>query len=117
MKLLLLLGLGTMLVSYIWLLVLAFERGVLWGLVCLFFPVMFLVVIVLDFKRAYKPLALYAVGMALFVAVAVNSPQSFPRSRCPLKRTENWQKSSGEQEESDRSFSDLYEDVFSEKSQ
>ena len=60
-----LLGIEIYIVGLIWFLVVAFRESVLWGLGCLFVPVVYLVFLFLHWKDALKPFALY-VGAALF---------------------------------------------------
>lgn len=58
-------GLCLALVANIWLAVIAFQKGVLWGLAVLCIPLVALIFIILNFRESKSPLILYVVGVLL----------------------------------------------------
>jgi len=61
-------GLVLLVIGEIWLVVNAFQTGILWGLGVLLVPCVSLVFLVLHFGRAWKPFLLVIVGAALLGA-------------------------------------------------
>ncbi|MBI2919832.1 MAG: hypothetical protein HYY18_01970 [Planctomycetes bacterium] len=59
-------GLVIMLVGGIWLLIEAFKESVLWGLGCLFIPIVSLIFVILHWDKAGKPFLIQVVGAVLF---------------------------------------------------
>jgi hypothetical protein len=56
----------------LWIIVLAWQRGILWGLGCLLFPILQLVYVVLNWKEAKSPFFLLLAGFgAFFLSVAI----------------------------------------------
>lgn len=60
------LGFIIMLVGGIWLLIEAFKESVLWGLGCLFIPIVSLIFVILHWDKAGKPFLIQIVGLILF---------------------------------------------------
>ncbi|NEX20073.1 cytochrome d ubiquinol oxidase subunit II [Thiorhodococcus mannitoliphagus] len=58
------------LVSFLWLVVVAFKTHVLWGLACLFLPFATLIFAILNWDRAAKPFLTHVASSALIFAVA-----------------------------------------------
>ena len=52
----------------LWIVVLAFRTGLLWGLGCLLVPPIGLVYCALNFRQAWKPLVVTIIGLAMFFA-------------------------------------------------
>ena len=55
-------------IGNLWIVVLAFRTGLLWGLGCLFVPPLGLVYSALHFRETWKPLAVAIIGLAVFFA-------------------------------------------------
>ena len=55
-------------IGNLWIVVLAFRTGLLWGLGCLFVPLVGLVYCALNFRETWKPLVLAIIGLAMFFA-------------------------------------------------
>ena len=61
------------LVSWVWLLVVAFKESVLWGiLVFLFSPVTAIIFAILNWREAKKPFLVYMVTSVIYIAVFFN---------------------------------------------
>jgi len=60
-------GIIVYVVGCIWLCVVAFKEHVLWGLGCLFLPIVQLVFLVMHWRKALKPFFVLLLGLALFV--------------------------------------------------
>jgi len=58
-------GLALAFIANIWLAVLAFQKGVLWGLAVLCIPFVALIFVILNFRETKTPLVLYIVGVLL----------------------------------------------------
>ena len=71
-----LLGIGTLalLVSGIWLLVVSFQKHILWGLACIFVPFASLVFLCMNWDRAAKPFLIYLVGLGLCAGGIFSNP-------------------------------------------
>lgn len=65
------------LVSFLWLLVVAFKTHILWGLACLFLPFATLVFAILNWDRSAKPFLTHLASSALVFAVAWSYFASF----------------------------------------
>jgi hypothetical protein len=65
-----LLGIALAVVGNLWIVVLAFRTGLLWGLGCLFVPPVGLIYSVLNFRETWKPLVLAIAGWVLFFSHA-----------------------------------------------
>jgi hypothetical protein len=81
---LLILGIAIGAVGGIWLLVKAFQAGVLWGLGSLFVPLVSLIFVITHWQEAKKPFLVNVAGVALMIAGVVLSPDQtagvgFPR--------------------------------------
>jgi hypothetical protein len=65
-----LLGVGGLiaLVGGIWLLVVAFQESILWGLGCLFVPFVGIVFAIMHWPVARRPVLVWAVGFVLILA-------------------------------------------------
>jgi len=59
-----LIGIALAVVGNLWIIVLAFRTGFLWGLGCLFLPPVGLLYCVLNFRETWKPLVVSVVGWA-----------------------------------------------------
>jgi len=59
-----LIGIALAVVGDVWIIVLAFRTGLLWGLGCLFLPPVGLIYCVLHFRETWKPLIVSVVGWA-----------------------------------------------------
>jgi hypothetical protein len=59
-----LIGIALAVVGNLWIIVLAFRTGLLWGLACLFLPPVGLIYCILNFRETWKPLLLAVVGWA-----------------------------------------------------
>jgi len=55
----------------LWVIVLAWQKGVVWGLGCLFFPVLQLIYVALNWKQAKSAFFLQLAGFAAFILSAV----------------------------------------------
>jgi len=63
-----LIGVLLAIIGNLWIVVLAFRTGLLWGLGCLFAPPVGLVYCALNFREAWKPLVVAIIGLAMFFA-------------------------------------------------
>ena len=63
-----LIGVLLAVIGNLWIVVLAFRTGLLWGLGCLFVPLVGLVYCALNFRETWKPLVVAMIGLALFFA-------------------------------------------------
>ena len=59
-------------VGWFWLVVVAFRTGFLWGLGCIFFPIVELVYVCLHWDEAKRPFLLEIIGIAILVAVGMS---------------------------------------------
>jgi hypothetical protein len=64
-------GLITALIGWIWFLVAAFRESILWGLACLFLPIVSLIFLILHWNEAKRPFFVQLLAMALLIAAAV----------------------------------------------
>jgi hypothetical protein len=55
----------------LWVIVLAWQKGVVWGLGCLFFPVVQLIYVALNWKQAKSAFFLQLAGFGAFILSAV----------------------------------------------
>jgi hypothetical protein len=53
-------------VGWLWVVVLAFRNGIVWGLVCLFIPFAALLYVALHFSECKQPLGLLVLSFVLF---------------------------------------------------
>lgn len=67
-------GLLVLVVSGIWLLVVAFQTSVLWGLLSLLVPFASLVFVIIHWQVAKKPFLWQLLGVAMVVVALVSSP-------------------------------------------
>lgn len=65
---LLIIGMGCALVGGIWLIIEAFRKSLLWGLGCLFFPVISLIFVIMHWTTCWRPFVLNVVGVLLLLA-------------------------------------------------
>jgi len=66
-----LIGIALAVVGNLWIIVLAFRTGLLWGLGCLFLPPVGLIYCILNFRETWKPLVVSVVGWAtMFLSYA-----------------------------------------------
>jgi hypothetical protein len=73
---LMVLGYGIAIAGGIWVLVLAFQEGIGWGIGCLLCGIVQLVFIIMNFDQCWKPLLLQIGGAVLVViGVAVSPPR------------------------------------------
>ncbi len=72
------LGLVIAVVGGIWMLVLAFQESVLWGLGCLFVPFVSLVFAIMHWDRAKIPFLIQVGGLVLLVVGALMSHPTLP---------------------------------------
>lgn len=63
-----LLGGGVMLLAQLWVLVAAFKKSIVWGLLVLFLPFVSLIFIVLYFGDMKFPVMMYVIGIVLALA-------------------------------------------------
>jgi len=63
-----LIGVLLAIIGNLWIVVLAFRTGLLWGLCCLFVPPVGLVYCALNFRETWKPLIVAIVGLVMFFA-------------------------------------------------
>ena len=63
-----LIGVLLALIGNLWIVVLAFRAGLLWGLGCLFVPPVGLVYCALNFRKTWKPLVVAIIGLVMFFA-------------------------------------------------
>jgi hypothetical protein len=75
MTALLILGMILTVVGGIWLLVVAFQTSVWWGLGSLLIPFVGLVFVFMHWQPSKKPFLIYVVGFVLLAIGAMNSPQ------------------------------------------
>ena len=75
MTALLVLGMILSVVGGIWLLVVAFQTGVWWGLGSLFVPFVSLVFVIMHWQPSKKPFLISVVGTVLLIIGVMNSPQ------------------------------------------
>ena len=59
-------GFVIMLIGGIWLLIEAFRESILWGLGCLFIPIVTLIFVIMHWDKGGKPFLIQVVGMVLF---------------------------------------------------
>jgi len=59
-------GFGLSFVGGLWIVVLAWQKGILWGLACLFIPVLQLVYIALNWKESKSAFFLILAGFVAF---------------------------------------------------
>ena len=57
--------------SGLWIIVLAWEKGIVWGLGCLFFPVLQLIYVALNWKQTKSAFFLMLAGFGAFFISAV----------------------------------------------
>ncbi len=55
----------------LWIIVLAWQKGIIWGLGCLFFPVLQLIYVALNWKQAKSAFFLQLAGFGAFILSAV----------------------------------------------
>lgn len=69
-------GIGglTMLVSGIWLMILAFKKHILWGLAYIFVPFASLVFVCMNWDRAGKPFLISLVAVGLYLGGFFTNP-------------------------------------------
>jgi len=66
-RLILFVGLAICFVSYIWVLVIAFKKDILWGIGCLFISVLTLVFLILNWDTCKKAFLTFMVGLFIFL--------------------------------------------------
>jgi FtsH-binding integral membrane protein len=73
---LILMGVGMLgaAVGGIWLIVCAFQKGIVWGLCYMFVPFAALVYVVVDFRKAWRPAAIHVVSVLVALGGVVISP-------------------------------------------
>lgn len=76
---LLILGLVLAFIGGLWFLVAAFRESVLWGLACLFIPIVQLFFLIVHWDEAKKPFLLQLLGLAAIVIAMLISPQTLHR--------------------------------------
>ncbi len=57
----------------LWIVVLAWPKGILWGIGCLLFPILQLIYVALNWKQAKSAFFLLLAGLAAFVVSGVTS--------------------------------------------
>ena len=77
--LLILLGLILFVIGGFWFLVAAFRESVLWGLACLFVPIVSLFFLIVHWSKARRPFFLQLLAFALFLVGFLISPQTIHR--------------------------------------
>ena len=55
-------------IGNVWIVVLAFRTGLLWGVGCLLLPPLGLVYCAVNFRKTWKPLVVAIIGLAMFFA-------------------------------------------------
>jgi len=75
MTALLILGMILSVVGGLWLLVVAFQTSVWWGLGSLFIPIVGLVFVIMHWQPSKKPFLISVVGSVLLIIGAMNSPE------------------------------------------
>lgn len=58
----------------IWLLVVAFQKSILWGLGCLVIPIVGLIFVVMNWEEAKKPFGLEVLGAIIMVVGSMLMP-------------------------------------------
>ena len=53
--------------GYVWFLIEAFKESVIWGLLCFFFPIAVIIFFFIHLDKAWKPVGLQFVGVALML--------------------------------------------------
>ena len=72
-------GLVLFVVGGFWFLVAAFRESVLWGLACLFVPIVSLFFLIVHWSEARRPFFLQLLAFALILAGVVLNPQMIHR--------------------------------------
>ena len=76
---LMLLGLAIFIVGGIWFLVAAFRESVLWGLACLFIPIVSLFFLIVHWPEAKRPFFLQLVAFVMILVAVIINPQALHR--------------------------------------
>ena len=63
------LGFLIILVSWIWIIILAFKESTGWGVACMFFPIISLIYVIK--YRRFLPLIVLAIGIAMYLASVI----------------------------------------------
>jgi hypothetical protein len=75
---LLIVGLALFIIGGFMFLVAAFREGVLWGLACLFLPIVQIFFLIVHWQEAKKAFAIQMIGLAIIVLIAIISPGTIP---------------------------------------
>lgn len=75
---LLIIGMALFVVGGFMFLIAAFRKGVVWGLACLFVPIVPIFFLIIHWQEAKKAFAIQLVGLAVIVLVAIISPGTMP---------------------------------------
>lgn len=76
---LILLGIVVLVIGGFWFLVTAFRESVLWGLACLFLPIVQLFFLIVHWPEAKRPFFLQLLAFMIIVAGFIINPQAFHR--------------------------------------
>jgi hypothetical protein len=66
-------GYALVFLAGLWIVVLAWQKGILWGLGCMFFPVLQLIYVVLNWKQTKSAFFLLLAGLAALFLSAIIS--------------------------------------------
>jgi len=69
-------GAITAFIGGIWILVLAFQKSVLWGLGCLVIPLVSLVFVIMNWEETKKPFGINVLGAVIMVIGSMMMPTS-----------------------------------------
>jgi len=69
-------GLILLIIGGFWFLVAAFRVGVLWGLACLFIPIVQFFFLIVHWDKAKRPFFLQLLGLAMIIASYIIDPQT-----------------------------------------
>jgi hypothetical protein len=75
---LLFVGLAIFMIGGFMFLIAAFRESVLWGLACLFVPIVPLFFLITHWHEAKKPFAIQLIGLAILILIALVSPGTIP---------------------------------------
>jgi len=74
---LILLGLVLFIVGGFWFLIAAFRESVLWGLACLFIPIVQIFFLIVHWPKAKRPFLLQLLAFVMIIAGFILNPQAF----------------------------------------
>jgi len=77
--LIILLGIVIIVIGGLGFLIAAFRESILWGLACLFIPIVQLFFLIVHWPEAKRPFFLQLLGLAVLIVGAILSPQTLHR--------------------------------------